>query len=554
MMIGAEALYAEIARFTNGSAAGLLQVLVAAARRTTYERIIACPTYPVPARTSGLSMAVRQLREAMLRADVHLPTFFAQLYASVRKLEHRKRVGQFFTAEAVADWALSVVPPLANDQVCDAGAGAAVFAKAVLGTGVSVRSYVGVENDPILALCAAHVLESIDAPDSFKVWYANFLLLNEAAFKSQDLQMPTLIIANPPFVRYHNLAGRARIRTALKSSLGVMLSPLSGSGSYFLSRAAELAGSADSAKTVNGQNGRLLFFLPKEAAGAEHARRLRDDLRRMHGWRWRQHQIPIADTGADGHRSNALALFFVFEKKKVRVESRTLQSKPAACVRDLLQIKRGISTGCNEFFVLTDEEALRRKISQHLRKVLPTRIPITGNNFSEADWDRLRASGRPCWLLALPNGNIEDFETPVQEYLKEGLRRGVHATPTAQSLRTWFSIPVPPSPPDIFVTYLFRGAPRFVLNGAHVLHLTNILGGRFVSPILDPMRQEMIIDSLNAQAERWITRNKAGREYKGGLRKIEPRELSMLPVDSAIVEVVNRESRAATGTPRSLFD
>jgi hypothetical protein len=225
------------------------------------------------------------------------------------------------------------------------------------------------------------------------------------------------------------------------------------------------------------------------------------------------------------------------------------------CVGDVLQIKRGISTGCNEFFVLTDEEVRRRKIDlRFLSAVLPTRIPLKGNNFSKADWDLLRISGLPCWLLSLPNRDLEDLEPPVQEYLKEGLRRGLHVTPTAQRLRTWFSIPVPLTPPDVFVTYLFRGAPRFVRNEASIFHLTNILGGRFVPSIQDPEHRGMVIASLNKQAAHWIEVDKAGREYRGGLRKIEPRELAMLPVDSAIAELVNDEGRAAKATSGSLFD
>ena len=552
MISSAESLYSEISRFTNGSAEGLLQVLVAAARRTTFERIIACPTYPVPAKTSGLSLAVRQFHEAMHRPDVHLPTFLARLYVSVRMLAHRKLAGQFFTAQVVAEWALSVAPPNPTDDVCDAGAGTGVFADAIIRAGISVQSYIGVENDPILALCAAHVLESINAPDSYKAWYPNFLLLQDAAFRTQGLRVPSLVIANPPFVRFHNLTGRARIRMAIKSSLGITLSSLSGSGSYFLSQAAELVDSTDPSTIIDKPNRRLLFFFPNEAAGAAHAIQLRNDLQRMHRWSWREYKIPTTQTGVDRHRSNALALFFVFEQKKLRIESHPSLAKPVLCVRDLLRIKRGISTGYNEFFVLSDEEARRRKMpKRRLRAVLPTRIPMNNNNFSEAAWDLLRISGRPCWLLALPNGKIEDFETPVREYLKEGLRRGVHATPTARSLRTWFSIPLPSAPPDVFVTYLFRGALRFVINNARVLHLTNILGGRFVSPFLNPERQEMIIESLNAQAVLWIKSNMAGREYKGGLRKIEPRELSMLPIDQAIFGSDNHESQSGTG---SLFD
>jgi adenine-specific DNA-methyltransferase len=549
-----ESLYDEISQFTNGSVAGILQLLVAAAERRTFQRIIDCPTYPIPAKTSGLAVVVRHLREGMTSREVHVPTLLARLYESVRGVDERKRVGQFFTSAKVASWALKLAPPVANEVVCDAGAGAGVFADAILRTDVSLGSYIGVENDPILALCAAHTLESIGAPVSYKIWYANFLLLSRSEFARRGLGEPTLVIANPPFVRFHNLRGRAQIRATLKTRLGVMLSPLSGSGGYFLLRAAELVSSSNPVANGMLPDKRLLFFLPKEAAGAAHSRQLRDDLHRLHGWTWRKHRIPGVQTGINRHKSNALALLFVFEQKKIRSKVRS-KSNRIPVVRDVLQIKRGLSTGRNDFFVLTQDQVKSLKLPKHcLRAVLPTRIPLKKREFSLEDWDHLRLAGRPCWLLTLPTGNIEDFEISIQEYLKEGIRRGVHATPTAKTLRTWFSLPIPLKPPDAFVTYLFRGAPRFILNRARVLHLTNILGGRFASPTIDFEHEGTIIDALNVQAEKWIVRNPPGREYKGGLRKIEPRELSMLPVEPSIVELLNRERAAAIAKSGSLFD
>jgi predicted RNA methylase len=548
-----EALCDQVKKFVNSSASGLLQLLVAAAQRTTYERIIACPTYPVPARTAGLSEAVRRFHEIMLRPDVHPPTFLARLYASTCTLEHRKRAGQFFTAESVAEWALSLDPPLPIDDVCDAGAGTGVFADAILRKGSEVRSYTGIESDPTLALCCAHVLDSANAPSSFKVWYTNFLLLRDTSFRALGLKLPSFVVSNPPYVRFHNLAGRADILMSLKSSLGVELSSLSGSVSYFLLKAAELLG-ADNSKLINRRGDRLLFLLPKEAAGAAHARRLREDLRREYGWTWREYTIPIAQSAVDP-RSNSLALLYIFEQSESPIASHVVRPEPSACLGDFVRIKRGISTGCNDFFVLTDEEVRRWKIKKHYRReVLPTRVPIKGHSFSMADWELLRKSGHKCWLLTLPNADLEEFESPIREYLRDGIRRGVHATPTAIALRSWFSIPIPARPPDVFVTYLFRGAPHFALNEAGVLHLTNILGGRFLSPIKNIRRQKMIIDLLNGQASRWIEIDKAGREYKGGLRKIEPRELSSLPVDLSDVGFTNAENQALISRAKSLFD
>ncbi len=547
-----ESLYREIANFIDGSPAGFLQVLVAAARRSTFERIIGCPTYPVPARSSGLALASKQFREATERNDIHLPTFLARLYASVRTLEHRKYAGQFFTASSVAEWALSRIKPMPTDDICDAGAGSAAFAYAILRSGSPVKSYVGVENEPILTLCGAHVLESMNAPNSFRLWYANFLLLSHSDYQSRHLPLPTFIIANPPFVRFHNLKGRGRIRKQLKSTLGLTLSSLSGSANYFLSRAADLAGSRSNASTPRG---RILFFLPKEAEGAVHTRRLWDDLEKLHGWTQKHFDLPQAQTGIDRHPSNALALLCVFEKKDNPIRTPPRRFRSRACVHDVLHVKRGISTGCNEFFVLTDEEARERKLPRpYLRGILPTRIPVPDVHFTKDDWNALRAAGRRCWLLALPKADIEDFEPSVQDYLKEGLRRGVHTTPTAKSLRTWFSIPIPPNSPDVFVTYLFRGAPRFIINQAQVFNLTNILGARFISPVMNIEHQELIVGSLNEIASTWMKKKMAGREYKGGLMKIEPRELSKLPVDPKLLRFVTSHVTASETFSQSLFD
>lgn len=552
----AESLYRQINHFISGSASGLLQLLVAAAQRTTFDRIIVCPTYPAPAWTSGLSLAIQQLREATSCSDVHLPTFLARLYASTRVLQHRKTAGQFFTPGTVAEWALALEPPRINDDVLDAGSGTAVFADALVRTRRPVRSYVGVENDAILVLCAAHVLDSINAPDTFKVWYANFLLLKEASFDKLGLRRPTLIIANPPFIRSHRLSGRARVLASIKANLGITLSHMAGSGSYFLSRAASLTEGSKSFTVDRRPTTRLLFFFPREAAGAAHARKLRQDLEQLHGWTWQEHVIPDAQTGIDKRPSNALALFFVFERKKVAVEPSVERSDAAVRVHDFLNIKRGISTGCNEFFVLNDEEVRHRKIPQHhLRAVLPTRIHIANTLLSESDWNQLRLSGHRCWLLSLPDRDLDAFEIPIREYIREGLRRGMHTTPTAQRLRTWFSLPIPSTPPDIFVTYFFRGAPRFILNGAKVLNLTNILAGRFTIPIKDGTCQQAIIDALNEQATCWMEKRMTGREYRGGLKKIEPRELSMLPIDPRIADlIIIRDQRAIPPVSGSLFD
>ena len=145
-----------------------------------------------------------------------------------------------------------------------------------------------------------------------------------------------------------------------------------------------------------------------------------------------------------------------------------------------------------------------------------------------------------------------DFEPAVQEYLKEGIRRGVHNTPTAKSLRRWFSIPVPKSPPDFFITYLFRGSPRFIYNSARAYNLTNILGGRLLSNLRNGTDPQSLASALNRQSERWMEHS-PGREYRGGLKKIEPRELSGLEIEQCLVQLMDRPV-AKKESPPSLFE
>ena len=547
-----DSLQKNLRRFTNDSDDGLLQLLLAAAQRGTFERIIDCPTYPVPVRSSDLNTAVAEFQEVLAYEKTHIPTFLARLYTPIRPIQRLKRAGQFFTAREVAEWALSYLGLSNADDVCDAGAGTGVFADTILRGKYSVRSYVGVENDPILILSAAHLLQALDAPASFRLWYSNFLLLDDRSFRLHGLDTPNVMISNPPFVRFHYLAGRTQMREELKSALGLAPSSLSGSGSYFLGRSAEIVGDRNGPSSREKRPRRLMFFLPSESLGAAHAQRLREDLHRLHGWQCKKHRIPNRRTGVDAHRSNAVALLFVFEQKKVR-QKKAPTAKVYARLSDLLRISRGISTGCNEFFVLTQDQIKRRGIkNQWLQPILPTRIHLGSTSFTEENWIKLRDEGRPCWLLALPDRDMDEFDTALQAYLREGIRRGLHDTPTARRLRRWFSLPIPATPPDVFITYFFRGAPRFILNRAGVVNLTNILSGRFVTDIDTPAA---VVADLNKQAVQWMKGDAAGREYKGGLRKIEPRELSMLPLDSTLVESVGWEPPAAKAkTIGSLFD
>jgi hypothetical protein len=523
--------------FVSQSRTALLQVLLLLATKRTYRRIINCPTYPVAVRTRDALEVARAVTEAAVTNPSKFHELLQRLYAAAQPLASRKKHGQFFTPTAVAHWAWREVAPTPGDNVWDAGAGCGVFGIALLRTGVGVASYTGIENDPILALCSALALDAADAPPSFRIWYENFLGANARSSGRDDVPAPTLIVANPPFVRFHNLKGRGDILTTIKARIGLNLSPLSGSFNYFLARAVEVAARNDGSSVTS----RITFLLPKEAGGAAHARQLRNDLKQL-GWSAREHVIPRELIDSDTDRSAVLALLFEFERSTVAPSQIAVVQDHQSLLGDIVEIRRGISTGCNNFFVLSAEEARQRRIGDKwLRRILPTRIRLETGIFSDADWQELYRAGQKCLLLTLPNMAMEQFDSDIRAYLREGISRGLHDTPTARKLRRWYSLPLPDHPPDIFVSYLFRGSPKVIVNSAQLFHLTNILGGRFRQVTTGEEAQHHLTMAIESEIRTYIQKHAIGREYRDALRKIEPRELQRMPISQRLVELGGRD-------------
>ena len=552
-MTAPDASLKQLARFVEASPDALVQLLVAAAGKATYARIQDCPTYPTPVHTTDLPENLRLLREVLCFS--HPAHSLAGLYVAAHTLQEQKRTGRFFTPVAVADWGLSKAPLRSGDAILDAGSGTGAFAAAILALELPIRSYVGIENDPILVLCAAHVLEALRAPASFRLCYANFFAVSAKGLQERGLDLPDVVVSNPPFVRFHNLRGQSHVLADLGVSMGISLSALSGASNYFVCKAAELTNAGGPPERGSGKGARLVFFLPREAAGAAYSRRLRADLQSTQGWHATKEEIPRYLTEVEGLRGNALALMFVFERKDSAVAEVREKRVRRPVVGDLLQVSRGIATGRNSFFVMSEEDARRREIpSRYLRRVLPTRVSLPETRLTPTDWKAFRKAGLPCWLLTLPPVEMKDLELSVRAYLKDGLREGLHVTATGRRLRYWYSLPIPARPPDVFVTYLFRGKPRFLLNYARLLHLTNILGGRVRLGLSSQVEGEMLVDSLNRRAKSWIEEQKAGREYRDGLRKIEPKELEALPIDADLLTILGQDAAKREAVNRALFE
>ena len=205
-----------------------------------------------------------------------------------------------------------------------------------------------------------------------------------------------------------------------------------------------------------------------------------------------------------------------------------------ATLSDFFHIKRGIATGDNRFFVMTDAEADERGIpGWALRPILPG-----AKNLSEdvvfADDDGIPLLDRKLFLL----DSDMDEETMAEEspdlsiYLKTGLGR-VSGTYLCSRRTPWYSQEKRP-PAPFLCAYMGRirkdaQAPfRFILNHSEATALNvylmmypkGVLAARLEE---DPQLKTATREALKRIGPEDVMRE--GRVYGGGLRKVEPKEL-----------------------------
>lgn len=462
----------------------------------------------------------------------------------------RRAAGQFQTpawaADLMAAWLLQEPCELLMDP--GVGAGRLLF-RAARGLGHRPDRLLGLDVDPV-SLEMARVNLRIRGVENFTLRQANFLL--------NDLrERPTALTCNPPYSRHHAIAAddKDAIHTAFEDRLGLRLSRLSGLHVLFLVRALE----------VLKDGGRLAFITPAEWLDVNYGRTVKRfvlDQADVEGLVLFEHDHLFFDGALT---TAAITLLHKQEpsgaptrvvrvpsslpdveqvlaalagsKTDLRVDGVELSadarwSRPApgrvargTPLSDLARIRRGIATGCNRFFVIS--EAARREHGldrSDLRTCISTPRLVSGTEFSHVDLERL-PDGLPRWVLECRDAGAEQRDDELGRYLRWGRQaHGAHGGYLAMRREPWYALERREDSPILF-TYMNRKRPRFIRNRACAVPLNTFL---IVEPF-DGVGPDELWAALNGEH---VLRQLASerRNYGGGLWKLEPRELGAIKV------------------------
>lgn len=483
---------------------------------------------------------------ANLVAGAKNPEAVDQAYSHSAPKGHRRRFAQFFTpptsASLMADWVSEKSPRL----VLDPALGTGILARAVAQRIPEAR-IIGCEIDPLIAIAArkANTLAGLD------------IELREADFLDFDAtETFDGIIANPPYLRHHDLANSRQRIAQIGCSCGLQLSGLTNAYALFL---------LDCCRRLR-EGGRLAFLVPTEWTNANFGQPIKEYLLKHGLLRAVVYVCHTSTIFEDALTTASILLveksttppgtvrtFFVpsdnnlpaldevsgkkspdpkIHSREFRVEELLQVTKwddlirrgdtraPEGFVplRLLAKTKRGIATGANSFFHIPLRAALEYGIEEdRLVPCVGKANDVASLLFTAKEFRDLVKKDRPTHLINLP-GELSSSE---QAYVEKGEAEGLHQRYLTQKRSPWYSsekIHVAP----IWAAVFGREHMRFIVNAAQVAHLTAFHG---VYPLRsDPAFVNALAAVLNSSIVQDIMKSEM-RVYGGGLNKVEPRDL-----------------------------
>lgn len=194
-------------------------------------------------------------------------------------------------------------------------------------------------------------------------------------------------------------------------------------------------------------------------------------------------------------------------------------------VGDVCTSAAGTVTAANDFFILNDQDVDDLGLRKFVRPIVQkaSHIPFTPE-FCEADFEELRSSGKPCYLVDL--GKIEQNELTDQilDYIKSGVDRNLHLRYKCRHRDPWFKVPIVPSS-DGFFFKRSHLIPKIYCNNASVLTTDSAYQIR--------MKPEYSMRGLSYSFYNSMTllfSEIDGRFYGGGVLELTPREFRGLPL------------------------
>jgi|LSQX01.2.fsa_nt_gb hypothetical protein len=377
-----------------------------------------------------------------------------------------------------------------------------------------------------------------------------------------------LLICNPPYVRHHHMSKEEKIRLQMmiKKRLGIKLSGLSGLYCYFMCLAHDFI----------ADNGLAGWLVPSEFMDVNYGSAIKEyllsNVTLLHVHRFDPNDVQFSDA----YVSSAVVWYkktFPSPRNLVKCTYGGTLMKPKTAemvsveelkgvskwnfsrvtgsdsnhvrVSELFDIKRGLATGANDFFILTQEEVERHEIPREvLVPILPSSRYLSVDEIP-ADMEGNPVIDKALFLINCKNDKeyIRERYPSLWRYFQTGVETGVHEGYLCSRRSPWYMQENRPAAP-ILCTYMGRTNKagkifRFILNHSEATASNSYLmlypkSQLNESRLAYPGLLKRIWELLNGIPSDSLVSE--GRVYGGGLYKLEPKELGNTKIDISLIQ------------------
>ncbi len=404
-----------------------------------------------------------------------------------------------------------------------------------------------------------------------RLWGKTGLDMHLEDFTRAEAPVPAerfnLLICNPPYVRHHHIANdeKQRLKTRTRSACGVSISGLAGLYCHFL-------GISHAWMADNGLAGWLIpseFMDVNYGVSVKHY--LLDKVTLLHIHRFDPKDVQFGDALV----SSAVVWFrnkppplggnvrFTYGgtlerpslERFVSVEAlrhdtkwtrypakKSHEAADGPVLGDFFRIKRGLATGNNRYFILSEREIECRGLPiEAFKPILPSPRYVPDDEIM-CDRGGNPVLERRLFLLDPPwaADEIREQYPSLWAYLEQGKAEGIADRYVCRHRATWYTQECRPPAPFV-CTYLGRsdkksGSPfRFILNNSKATAANVYLMLYPREPFERALRgrpelKRRVWEYLNRICPKAMLGE--GRVYGGGLHKLEPKELGNVPAEA----------------------
>ena len=447
---------------------------------------------------------------------------------------NKKIYGQYFTNEIIADFMASWVMENKPKKLLEPAVGEGALIKAVL----KIDKKIFIDSFDIDKMMCDKLKENINI-SSLNIENKDYLLTRVKKYDA--------IICNPPYNKFQKIKNRKELIKIFINDFNIKLSGYSNLCIYFL------------IKSLNELNidGRCAYIIPYEFLSTGYGEVLKEYIlksKKLHSIIKFDNSIGLFDDAT----TTSCILFFenkvhefvkfinienihelnnkflldnaqiynygALNSKEKWLQYFKLSFKEAnnnlIKLKDLGQVKRGIATGNNSYFILNKQKIIDLKLSNGVCLPCITKsADIKSLILDKKEFKKLNDENKKVYIF---NGK-EAINKNDYAYITKGEVAGYNETYLTSHRKPWYALEDKKSAPILFSVFC-RKKLKVIRNELMIKNLTTFHGFYFNNEVSQNFINIFFCYLLTPVAQRLLFNNK--REYGDGLDKFEPNDLN----------------------------